>query len=65
MKDAKRYSLILLFLYFSLSLGAQNFVKGTVKDAGNVPIAGASVILYPQNRPEDAKVVSRIPKGSF
>lgn len=65
MKDAKRYSLILLFLYFSLSLGAQNFVKGTVKDAGNVPIAGASVILYPQNRPEDAEGCISDTKGEF
>lgn len=65
MKDAKRYSLILLFLYFSLSLGAQNFVKGTVKDADNVPIAGASVILYPQDRPEDAEGCISDTKGEF
>lgn len=65
MKDAKRYCLILLFLFFSLSLEAQNFVKGTVKDADNAPIAGASVVLYPQDRPENAEGCISDTEGLF
>ena len=45
MKEVKIIFTGLFLISFSISSWSQNILKGTVKDSGNIPIIGASVVL--------------------